>query len=315
MVKDNEYKYLGNFHETPFKLKYLHLLGHFKKDENTCLKRAAKLMELYPEYYYKIINLCKKNGVQLSNRLYMEKDFFTVTEYISYTQKARDTYIKNKTSTINGSSFKHTDVCSASELKLLGYLIENLNFDVIKEIDETHLKKDLEQFTASLQLTVDANTKFSESYLYGRDMESERWYSFLFSDENNIENKMICRCDEITVIESVFDWAGLVNKHKRVGVEYYENLELAEGSFYNMVVAEVINSGFSLHDLDEMEKLILENLAEPTTVNGMLNKLKEYVEEDVIENHFDEYKELVISLLKQLVLKKAIKPLNNTQLN
>jgi hypothetical protein len=82
-----------------------------------------------------------------------------------------------------------------------------------------------------------------------------------------------------------------------------------------MVVAEVINSGFSLHDLDEMEKLILENLTEPATVNEMLNKLKVYVEEEVIENHYDEYKELVITMLKQLVLKKAIKPFNNIQLN
>jgi hypothetical protein len=315
LVKDNEYKYLGNFHETPFKLKYLHLLGHFKKDENTCIQMAAKLRELYPEYYYRIIHLCKKNGVQLSNRMYMEKDYFTVTDYIYNSQKARGTYNKNKTSIINGSNLTQTDVGSAPELKLPARFIENINPGAGNEIDETDLKNDLKKFTAGLQFVVDANTKFSGEYLYGRDLESERWYGSLFSDEDNIENKMICLCDEVTIIESVFDWAGLVNKHNRVGVGYYENLELVAGRFYNMVVAEVINSGFSLHDLDEMEKLILENLTEPATVNEMLNKLKVYVEEEVIENHYDEYKELVITMLKQLVLKKAIKPFNNIQLN
>jgi hypothetical protein len=59
VVNDNEYKKLAEFHETPCSKKYLHLLGHYKRDEYTCERLAEKLRNLYPDYYYKIIELWK----------------------------------------------------------------------------------------------------------------------------------------------------------------------------------------------------------------------------------------------------------------
>ena len=75
-----------------------------------------------------------------------------------------------------------------------------------------------------------------------------------------------------------------------------------------MVVPEIYSNGFSLHDLDEMEKIILDHLAEPLSVESLLLKLQVYAGEDVIENHLEEYNNLIVTLIKQLVLKKAIRP-------
>ena len=83
-IKDNQYQNLSDFHETPFKKYYLHLLGHYKKDQYTCMKMAEKLRELHPEYYYKIIELCNKHEVPLSGKLYRNNKNYSVKDFIDY---------------------------------------------------------------------------------------------------------------------------------------------------------------------------------------------------------------------------------------
>ena len=60
IVEDRGYKNMGDFHDVPFNRTYLHLLGHYKRDEFTCIKMAEKLKELYPDYYERIVSLFQK---------------------------------------------------------------------------------------------------------------------------------------------------------------------------------------------------------------------------------------------------------------
>ena len=117
------------------------------------------------------------------------------------------------------------------------------------------------------------------------------------------------RCEKISVIQSHFDWSGIHNKHSRIGVKYYEELELEQGNFYHLVIPERYDDGFSLHDIDEMENIILSLLKSPTTIMDLFSLMSQFVEEEVIQNHLEEYKILFIEMLKQLTLKKAIKPI------
>ena len=66
IVEDRGYRYMGDFHEVPFHRSYLHLLGHFKRDEFTCIQMAEKLRELYPDYYERIVALFHKKNILLS---------------------------------------------------------------------------------------------------------------------------------------------------------------------------------------------------------------------------------------------------------
>ena len=58
-----------------------------------------------------------------------------------------------------------------------------------------------------------------------------------------------------------------------------------------------------------MEKIILDHLETPLTIKDLSKVMLDYVEEDIINNHLDEYQQLIIVMLKQLVQKKAIKPI------
>ena len=120
---------------------------------------------------------------------------------------------------------------------------------------------------------------------------------------------LIVKCKEICIIKSNFDWAGLLNKYTRIGVSYYEALEICKGEFYNLVVPEVYGDKFSLSDIDEMEKIILDHLESPLAIKDLFKVMLDYVEEDIINNHSNEYQQLVVVMLEQLVQKKAIKPI------
>lgn len=74
MHTDNGYAYIGNIYETPYRLNYIHLMAHFKRDETTCLWMAEKLRTLYPDYFYRIVNLFKDNGQSLLSSFLERED-------------------------------------------------------------------------------------------------------------------------------------------------------------------------------------------------------------------------------------------------
>ena len=144
--------------------------------------------------------------------------------------------------------------------------------------------------------------------MHERDLAAQHWYCDLFADISGIFDKIVVRCPEAEIIESSFDWAGLFNKNYRVGVEYYSELQITEGSFYNLIVREATDNGFSLYDINELDHALLQLLSEPLSINEILLKIQIYFDDDVLRNHYEAYKNAIFSSLKELVIKKAIHP-------
>ncbi|HEY5462605.1 MAG TPA: DUF6734 family protein [Hanamia sp.] len=308
-IKDNQYMHLGDIHEAPCKRSYLHFLGQYKKDEFTCRFMAAKLRQLYPEYYYRIISLFKSKGTPISSNLYIDEKFVTISDYIDFSGKAKKRFID--CSIVENEKKSNFIVVGEEKIKTL-VLLKNI-INEIKEYNDfskIEIENDFNCFSKNL-LKLLRHRSLNEEYIYGRDLSAVNWYCELFGNESEIENKIISKCDETNIITSTFNWAGLWNKYTRVGVKYYEELELNPDEFCNMVVPEIFGDGFSLQDIDEMEKIILDHLTCPLSINTLFEIMLDYVEDDIIKNHLGEYKELVIVMLKQLVLKKAIKPFKN----
>lgn len=311
-INDNQYKYLGEFNEVPCLKNYLHLLGHYKKDEYTCLQMASKLRDLYPEYYYKIVSLCKKESIPQSISFYKNEKFNDLADYLQFNKLAIETYNNFATPSDSKNLFKNI------------FLVERENFDISKllktaiyyqenveiVIEKQEIVDDFEKFTSNLKKYLSKCSCISSYYLYGRDIESIKWYCELFCNENEIRNKRISKCDEIEIIESEFDWAGLFNKSNRVGVKYYDELELSKGAFFNLVVLEVTRNNFSLFDIENFEKIILEILITPITINELLINMQAFADDDILDGHLDLFDNYIITLIKQLVIKKAIKPFN-----
>lgn len=306
VINDVEYKCLGNFHETPFRKSYLHLLGHFKRDEFTCLQMSAKLRELYPEYYYKILAIFSRKNIPLIYPFFNKSNFNNQIEFQNFHEKALSTYqneIDESVSVLNDLEYK-----SPQNIELLKNIFNNyiMNTDITFEKDK--LNSDFETFSGKLITTLRENSNMTANYLYGRDIASVNWYQDLFTIEDDFLSKTISKSEGLAIIESEFDWAGLLNKYSRVGVEYYENLELTEGHFFNLIVPEIYTEKYSLIDIDEFEKEILNHLSHPISIKDLLSEMQLFVDDDVIQNHLNEFNNLVIELIKQLVVKKVIKP-------
>ena len=144
--------------------------------------------------------------------------------------------------------------------------------------------------------------------LHERDIAARQWYRNLFADSANTENQRIVRSPETDMIESSFNCAGLFNKHYRAGADYYSGLNVDKGAYYNLIVYENTDNGFSLYDMDEIDFAVFELLNEPLSVNELLFKMRPCFEDDVVENHFEAVENLILMSIKQLVVKKALQP-------
>ena len=275
IVNDNGYKKLGDFHEVSINRSYLHLLGHFKKDEYTCIQMASKLKELYPDFYERIVAMFYQKKLCLS-----------------------PCGFKNNPNLLSGID-EHTN----THLQRLKLVAKHYTLDS----GITSFQNDFEKFYSQLISFLKVND--ITDYLFERDLIAQHWYYDLFADMTVVNDKVVVFCPKSKIIESSFNWAGLFNKHYRVGTEYYSELQIEEGVFYNLVVPEATDNGFSLYDINELDHTIIAHLTEPLSINEILLKMQIYFDDDVLQNHYEAYKDVIISSIKALTLKKAIQPL------
>jgi hypothetical protein len=315
-VKDNQYKDLSHFHTVQYRKNYLHLLGHYKRDKFTCLQMAATLRELYPEYYYRIISLCKKRDLKLFLSLYngwpdMEND-----NYIFFHENSKMKYNEGLVgeATEPTTALPSVNINEIPELVYLQQVVHEFCESGSHTFSKDYLQKDLEVFFENLKQIIN-NTAIPVSYLYGRDLACIHWYPNLFKDESAIFEQVIEKCEDISLFNSAFDWAGLAKGYVSEGRVYYEQMEIAEGEFCNLVVPELTYNGFELFDIDETEKMVLDNLSEPKSIGELLSVLEQYVDDDVLQNNPESFEQLFIVQIQQLVLKKAVRPfLTNEQI-
>jgi len=280
LINDNGYKHLGNFHETPFHRNYLHLIGGFKRDEFTCIQMAAKLRELYPEYYERIIALFHKKNIRLSP--------------CGFLNEPRQS--QNKIDEENNSHLQRLKIAAINcPAEIEKESFQN-DFDIFY--------RQLLSFLTSCHCGLDPQ---SPEYLHKRDLSSQNWYKFLFADASLLSNRIIVRCPKTEIIESSFNWAGLFNKYYRK-IDYYSELKINKGEYINLVVPENTDNGFSLYDIDKIDQIILLFLSEPLSISELMVKMQDYIEDEVLQNHYDVFKNLIFTSLKQLVVKKAIQP-------
>ena len=152
----------------------------------------------------------------------------------------------------------------------------------------------------------------STEYLYGRDIEAVNWYSLIFEHEKNIQDVQIIKCNEPTIITSDYDWANILNKFllSDVRIRFYESFEISKGNFNTLIVPKVYIEKFSLHDMEDIDVIILQILTKSMTIKDLFIEIQQYFDADVIQNHAQMVFDFLIVLLKQLVLKKAIMPVN-----
>lgn len=311
IIGDHQFRGLGNFHEVPFNQTYLHLIGEYKRNKETCLGLANTLRYNYPDYYYRIISLFKQKGIPLRHDYYQLKSYSTPT-LKRYSISSKKNYSKSRVRISNPKKTAN----EVDFLKLINETCENRFISRLMKDTETYYgaqdKKELvgsyNDFIAKLCAKLQMDSSIDRSYLYGRDIDSVGWYRFLFKDRRKTAERIIVKCGEGDITTSKYNWGTIWCGLNQTGVPYYKELKIEKGEFGSLIIPEAFENGFSIYDLEPMEVVLLDMLSSPHRIYDVIRDVYEYFEPEVVKNNADKIHTLIFTLLKQLVLRKAIKP-------
>lgn len=280
---------------------YLHLSTETKKDLPTCLAMAAKLCELYPEYYYKIINLFKKKKIEIFTEFYNSKNIDTKADIAVLTEKSRFAFFKNV------YLEKDSAVLKKRTRKHVIQKLEDFVTEIFSDKLPESLNEDFENFKTAL-LSLENTFKISEFYLYGKSLEFQNLFSIFKSC--NPRNILLTRILGINIITTSYNYGGILAKKARCGVDYYNKLDVRKkGTYYNLVIPDAF-FGCIIYDINEEEKHILELLQKPMTATEIFENMKDIFEEEVLKDCRQECEKYVFSILQSLICKRALVPEN-----
>ncbi len=286
VIGDNEYKGFGDFIEIPHYKKYLHLLGNYKKSEVVCIQLANRLRQDYPEFYYKIIALYKKNNIPLLHDYYLDED-----NELSLLERSRILKKKYHIGRIPKEVYKPRQFIESSPI-----VSQTLN-------DEE--QRDFNLFFKKVNNFKKAKfSKFSLDYLYGRDLNVTQYFELLFADEGNILKKTLVSTQDCIIIESRYDWSLIDNS-----TNHFQKKNQLKKSVLTMMVPESNVKGYSLNNIDRLDVEIINILKEKKTVGELLRICKNLFNDQDLAHSKEEFKKLIFGRIKKALHNKSIKPI------
>lgn len=295
IIGDNQYKGFGDFGRVPYEKHYLHLLGSYKRNDFVCKQMANRLRQDYPEYYYRIIELFKKNKVSLF------KDYYNLEKTSKDFLLSRYNSLSNNTSKIKKAS------------------LDSLSFefkrDLKKELGNFKLNQDqfvdFEIFTSKIIAIVKKDFVFiSKDYLYTRDCKASFYFQDLFGDNAEIYNKKLVSDKDYQIVESKYNWSSFIEKQKVKKEGEILFPEQSETSFYTLVIPECDQDKFSLTYVDSLDRVILNILKRKKTVRELFDELKKYFDAAELSKNAAEFEKLIYGRIKLGLHAKSLKMAN-----
>lgn len=284
ILGDNQYKGFGDFIEVPYNKTYLHLLGNYKKNESVCLQLANRLRKDFPTYYYKIIDLYRTNGRPLHYDFYS----FTINRYAS---ELLPRYQQLKDDFTNELIPKRSEKIDHVPLEKI--VPDGLNVKQISDLGDFYRKLE--------KIRRNKFSRISKHFLYGRDINHTQYFEHLFTDLKDIYSKIIVADGEYSIIESEYDWSGIMDTVFRMNLK--GNGEKAKA----LVVPECHAIGCSLSDVDLLDLEILHILITKKTVGRLINECKKMFPREELKESRLEFEKLIIGRIKKGIHSKVIR--------
>lgn len=311
IIPDNRYELFNEFQETPCIRTYLHLIGQFKRDQYSCSQMAEKLRCLHPTYYFTIKEFFRKNAKShfLSFRDPYPAQVTDSEKIEKYGERALKKYARSSKDTNVNKRFYGKGTNDVQPrlffLQTLAKQIKSLDRDLR---EQKEIEADFKRFSRKLANYL--KFRYTNLYLYGRDIDSATWLCQLFGKDQEIENKEIICCKEIIVIKSNYDWVGLFDQPLKMNMPHFRDLSanLQSGRYFNLIVSETSSRAISAFDIDEIDTLILSCLKTAKSIRRLVSDMEVYFENDVILGNKTLYRAMIINASRELVKKKAIKP-------
>jgi hypothetical protein len=297
IIGDNQYKGFGDFARVPFEIKYLHLLGQYKRNNFICMQMANRLRQDYPDYYYRIIELFKKQQIPLTKDYY---DNYSQKDFVNRSNKLKIDYL---TSTIT-KEINSIDKLRFSPFIDLDYFVDKRNQKVLNQKQ----LEDLELFCKKINSVL--RTKFSlitADYLYARDLNVNQYFQELFEDVENIYSKKLIADDGSEIIESNYKWTTFREINNSYKLYANTILEEKPSKTSSVIVPECDRNGFSIGSIDSLDLILLDILKKTKTVQELLHELSDYFDETELNKSKIEFEKLIFGRIKQGIHMKSIR--------
>lgn len=300
-IGDNKYKGFADFEKVPYEKEYLHLLGTYKRNGFVCSQMAGKLRNDYPDYYYRIIELFKQNSVPLTKDYYYLVNSYLQEDLVSRAVKLKSAYLTNEIGKVDSANR------SRLETKVLPDDFVDISFT--NSLNSKQLR-DINSFCQRINRVL--SNKFSlytVDYLYGRDLNVDKYFQYLFEDLDGIYKKKIIADDCVEIIESKYNWSFLFDNNKSSRINSPSIDDEKEGKFFAIITPECYKMGFSIGNIDGLDLIILEILEKAKTIQELLFEVREYFEEDELKQSHTRFEKLVFGRIKLGIHLKCIRVL------
>jgi len=292
--KKDEYKGFGDFDKIPFEKQFIHLLSDYKKSEAKCNQMAQRLRLDYPEYYYKIISLFKKNKIPMLKEYY----FFE-------TQK--DSYLKNHLDLKESFGKRNLEIFIPESYIKNKIEIKTLLWNLPLNNLSNEQWKDLVLFVEEINLIlVKEYSTISNDYLYARDIHLPSFNSILFENKNEVYNKRIAVANSYKIIRSQFNWCSFFEKNATSDLNLNDPPSRTASEIISVMIPECDTLGFSINAIDELELTILQLIGTGITLNELFNELKCYFDEEDLKDSSAEFEQLIFKKINNGFLNKSI---------
>jgi hypothetical protein len=182
------------------------------------------------------------------------------------------------------------------------WLIDNS----VQDRNSKSMLADLALHKAEVAAHFNTIAAIDEKWLLGRDLESVHWWRRVF--EEKTINGAVMLVPHTLVVRSAYNWGAHFYAMHSVGRPFYETLQWEKGEYFTLVVPAAGEIMMNMYDIEDVEWHIIQKLTDgPLSVEKLMSELSALVEEDVIQNHWDAFVQMILAYLEQLILKKAIR--------
>ncbi|HEX6432055.1 MAG TPA: DUF6734 family protein [Niastella sp.] len=262
-------EHMMDFTAVPCRMQYLHLIGEYKRDEETCDLLGRTLLKEYPRYFFKIVTLFNGQHNYFQDRirpvienLYDDKTVIAESDRVAAPEPDSpfsDQHKQTVTETIN--RYKRTI------------------FDY-----------NAEWSTISWQL------------MYEYEMKGYQYFSFFCANREVQMNTVFTRHPAMRLVEDSFNWTQDI---KNVLFPVL-SIEPSEEIYGIACVPGMFYSGYREVGIDDLEFEMLTILKDGMSLHALIEKLHPLFYEEDIRQNFDIIYDLLLLKLQHLLHHRCI---------
>ncbi|MDR3696182.1 DUF6734 family protein, partial [Mucilaginibacter sp.] len=285
----------------------IHPVGNFKKYRHVCNHVAKKLRADYPEYYYRIIDVVKKTGIEMSSRVYLMPNFKyegsmlpdKISDFIkpegnserSRTKAAMD-YLNHKYAL--DFQFNAGDEINDDLVQSFLALIAEENdreclLDLLAvESQENSLFKELYNEPGSVQRLYDDDVMAYKRIQTTFCMPEQDWLSVKLTVKKNSR-----------LVETGWNWKYDFTENIEAIIE--QNFDLEKSAYTALLVPDILPLNIREYYIDELDLLIFHNIKDIITIDELISRMGQYFDEEEIEADYLSFRKLIVGIVKQLL--------------